>query len=404
MSIEELNYDVLIIGAGPSGLSAAIKIKQLSNQHKLDLSVCIIEKASFLGGHIISGAVIDVSGLTELFPDWKNEDSPIKTQVNKDEFFFFSKNSSIKIPSFILPNTLSNKGNYIVSLSNVVKWLGKKAEKLDIDIFTGFTAKKVIYDDSNSVIGVKTGEFGIDALGKKKPNYEPSIMIKAKFSLFAEGSRGHLGKKLIENYKLDKNSSPQSYSLGIKELWQIPKKLSDPGYVCHGFGWPLKNNVYGGSFLYHMDDSVVSIGLIVGLNYKNPWMSPFEEFQKFKSHPKISKLLTNGKRIGYGARSLTTGGLFSLPQLTFPGGALIGCNAGFLNPAKIKGTHNAIKSGILVANAIVKKFIENQKNKTHVNTLNKNVFDDSVIFKELKKTRNFKAFINKGIFFWWGTF
>ena len=395
MKIEEINYDVLIVGAGPSGLAAAIKLKQLANQDKQKISVCIVEKASYIGGHTLSGAVIDTSSLTELLPDWKNDNSPITTPVTEDSFYYLSSKYAFNIPTFLLPDTLKNDGCYVVSLSEVVKWLGTTAENLGVDIFTGYTAKNLLISASNVIEGIETGEFGILKNGTKSDNYTPPIHLKAKFSFFAEGSRGHLGKKLIKRYKLDENSSPQSYSLGIKELWEVPESLSKPGKIFHGFGWPLGSSNYGGSFLYHMNNFQISIGLIVGLNYKNPWLSPFEEFQKLKKHPKIEKLLINGKRIGYGARTITGGGLFSLPKIYFPGGALLGCDAGFLNPAKIKGTHTAIKSGIIVAKAAYLEL------KTKIDFSLKSYQEDflsSSIYKELTKAKNFKSFMNKGMF------
>ena len=395
MTIEEINYDVLIVGAGPSGLSAAIKLKQLASENSQDISVCVVEKASQVGGHTLSGAVIDVTSLTELLPNWKNANPPIVTPVTKDNFFYFTKKSALKIPNFLLPNTLSNKNHFVVSLSEVVKWMGEMAENLGVDIFTGYSAKNLLFDRKDNVIGIETGPFGILKNGKKSENYSPPIYLKAKFNLFAEGSRGHLGKKLIARFKLDSCSSPQSYSIGIKELWKVPENVSRPGEVWHGFGWPLNNRVYGGSFLYHMNNSQISLGLIVGLNYKNPWFSPFEEFQKLKNHPKINELLANGRRVGYGARTITGGGLFSLPKLYFPGGALIGCDAGFLNPAKIKGTHAAIKSGIIVAESIRTKLKE--KNSTSLENYEEKFFNSS-LFTELNKARNFKGFMNKGVF------
>ncbi len=398
MTEEELNFDVLIVGAGPAGLSAAIKLKMLALDENRPISICIIEKSSSLGGHIISGAIFDPKALSELFPKWKTSKCPIKTPVNDDIFYFFpNKDKSVKLPSFLIPNSLKNNGCYVTSLSELVKWLGEKAEEIGVEIFTGFAANKIIYGKKDEVIGVKTGDFGINKDGSKGKNYASGISIKAKFTILAEGSRGQLGKELIEKFKLDKNSCPQSYGLGIKELWEIPYESSIPGTVIHGFGWPLDLKTYGGSFLYFMDKNRVSIGLIVGLNYQDPWLSPFKELQKFKTHPKISKILEGGKRIGYGARSLTAGSLFSLPKFVFPGGALIGCNAGFLNSARIKGSHSAIKSGILVAES----YFETIKNDKDIPKLilsgYEKRFKESWLFNELNSTKNFKGLMNKNM-------
>ncbi|OUW03229.1 MAG: electron transfer flavoprotein-ubiquinone oxidoreductase [Betaproteobacteria bacterium TMED156] len=395
---EELKYDVLIVGAGPSGLSAAIKIKQIALKEQKSCSVCVIEKSSSVGGHILSGAILDTKSLSELIPDWNEENSPINTPVKTDEFYFFySKTKAVRIPSFFVPNSFNNKGCHVVSLSDVVKWLGKKAEDLGVEVFTGFPASEVVFDENNAVIGVKTGDFGVNSDGSIGANHVPGISIKARFTIFAEGSRGQLGKLLIKKYKLNKDSSPQTYGLGIKELWEIPSQKSTPGKVLHGLGWPLNNKTYGGSFLYHLEKNRVSIGLIIGLNYSNPWLSPFEEFQKLKTHPKIFEILKGGKRIGYGARSLTAGSLYTLPKLTFPGGALIGCNAGFLNSARIKGSHSAIKSGLLVAEAFFET-VRNSKTSTTVSLQNfSEKFKSSWLYDELNSTKNFKGFMNKGL-------
>ena len=400
MTEEELTFDVLIVGAGPSGLSAAIKLKQLAIKEDRVISICVIEKSSTLGGHIVSGAIIDTTALSELFPNWKAEKCPIKNRVTNDEFYFFlNKSNSFKIPNFLIPKSLSNSGCYIASLSDVVKWLGSKAEEIGIEIFTGFAATEPIYGHAGDVIGVKTGEFGRNRDGSNGKNYTPGIAIKAKFTIFAEGSRGQLGKILIEKYQLDKNSCSQNYALGIKELWEIPTENSKPGTVIHSLGWPLHSGTYGGSFLYHMGNNRVSIGLIVGLNYKNPWLSPFQEFQKLKTHPKILKNLQGGKRVGYGARSLTAGSLYSLPKYIFPGGALIGCNAGFLNSSRIKGSHSAIKSGILVAEA----FHHSTKNNDFSTAILLKNFEEkfkkSWLYTELDTAKNFKGLMNKSMLF-----
>ena len=398
MTEENLTFDVVIVGAGPSGLAAAIKLKQLASETKQDISICVVEKSSSIGGHILSGAVIDTGSLTELVPDWENDNSPINTKVTKDEFYYFHSHSkAFKIPSVLIPNSLKNDSCFIASLSDVVKWLAIKAEQLQIEIFTGFAATEVIYNDQQSVVGVKTGPFGINRDGSKNENYVAGISLLAKFTIFAEGSRGQLGKTLIKKFSLDNDSSPQNYSLGIKELWEIPSEKSQPGKVMHGFGWPLGFRTYGGSFLYHMKNNKISLGLIVGLNYRNPWLSPFEEFQKFKTHPKILEILQGGKRISYGARSLTSGSLYSLPKFVFPGGAMIGCNAGFLNSARIKGSHAAIKSGILVAESLF-AHMDEKKDQSNFNLKNfETKFRESWLYSELNKTKNYKGFMRHGI-------
>ena len=396
MMEEELTFDVIIVGAGPSGLSAAIKLKQLALEDDRSISICVIEKSANLGGHIISGAVVDTKSLAELFPLWETSSCPIKTPVTQDEFYFFlNKKKALKIPSLLIPNSLKNNDCYITSLSDVVKWLGLQAERIGIEIFTGFAATSLIFGKNGEVAGVKTGDFGTNKDGSNSKNFAPGIALKANFTIFAEGSRGQLGKVLIDKYKLDINASPQSYGLGIKELWEIPTEKSKPGKVIHGVGWPLDIKTYGGSFLYHMDNNRVSVGLIVGLNYQNSWLSPFQEFQKFKTHPRIMSTLKGGIRIGYGARSLTAGSLYSLPKFIFPGGALVGCNAGFFNSARIKGSHSAIKSGVLVAEAYYESLKSKQNSSSLLLKSFEEKFKSSWLFAELDKCKNFKGLMNK---------
>ena len=350
---ESMDYDLVIVGGGPAGLSAAIKAKQLADAAGKEISVCVLEKGSEIGAHILSGAVMDPKALTELFPDWKEMGAPLETEVTQDQFLFLTAEHSYQVPNWMLPHCFKNEGNYIVSLANVTRWLGQQAESLGVEIFPGFPAAEILYNEQGAVCGVITGSMGLDKEGKPTDQFQLGMELRAKYTLFAEGSRGHLGKQLISKFSLDKDADPQSYGLGIKELWEVEPSLSKPGLVVHTAGWPLENDTYGGSFLYHLGDNKVAVGLVVGLSYKNPYLSPFEEFQRYKLHPKIRETFEGGKRIAYGARALTAGGLNSLPKTVFPGGALIGCDAGFLNASRIKGSHAAIKTGMLAAEAAV---------------------------------------------------
>ncbi len=382
MTIEDMNYDVVVVGAGPAGLSAAIKLKQLSSE----ISVCIIEKGSEVGSHILSGAILEPSSLNELIPNWKDLNAPIKTKVKKESFLFLTKKHKINLPNFILPRDMKNDNNYIISLGNLCKWMAEYAEKLGVDIFPGFTAKEIIYDDNDKVVGVFSGEKGVNKNGEKSNLYEPKIALKAKQTFFAEGCRGHLGKKLIKKFNLYENNKFQTYAIGIKELWELNDNSLPLGTVIHSIGWPLYNKAYGGSFIYKLTDNIASIGFVVGLDYKNPYLSPYEEFQNFKSHPKISEFLKNGKRVSYGARALNEGGYQSLPKLSFPGGVMLGCEAGTLNVLKIKGTHTAIKSGILAAEA----YFDSIKELKQCNELTsyQDKFKNSSIYQELYDVRN----------------
>ena len=362
---ESMEYDVLIVGAGPAGLSAAIQLKQLSKENNLDISVCVLEKASEVGTHILSGAVIETVALDRLLPNWKELDSPIKTKVKKDKLSYFGKNWSFSIPQILLPPLMKNHGNYIVSLGNVCKWLGDVAEGLGVEIYPGFSAAEVLFDENKRVKGVATGDMGVSKEGLAKDSWESGMELHAKYTLFSEGTRGSLSKFLIDNFNLSKDSDYQKYAIGLKELWEINEENFTEGLVEHSMGWPLSDETNGGSFLYHFDKNLVSIGYVIHLNYTNPYVSPFDEFQQFKTHPSIKKVLKGGKRISYGARAITTGGYQSVPKLHFPGGALIGCSAGFLNYPKIKGTHNAMESGMLAAEAIV----DNYKSDNHENDL-----------------------------------
>ena len=339
---ETMEYDVVVVGAGPGGLATAIRLKQLAAEAGRELSVCVLEKGSEPGAHILSGAIVDPRALTELFPDWRERGAPLNQPVTRDEFLFLDEDGAKATPAFLLPDCFNNHGNYVVSLGAVTRWLAQQAEALGVEIFPGFAAAEVLYDDTGAVRGVATGNMGLDRNGEPTAEFQLGMELHARYTIFAEGSRGQLGRQLIEKFKLDAGRDPQSYGIGIKELWQADPDKHQPGLVVHTAGWPLDGDTYGGSFLYHADDGKIAVGFVVGLDYRNPYLSPFEEFQRWKTHPSIRKHLQGGKRIGYGARALTAGGLLSLPKLVFPGGALVGCEAGTLNACRIKGSHAAI--------------------------------------------------------------
>ena len=387
---EVMEYDVVVVGAGPSGLSAAIKLKQLSKDKNRDLSVCVIEKGSEVGAHIVSGAVIETKALDELIPDWQTKNCPLKTKATNDKFLYLTETASYQLPT---PPQMHNKGNYIISLSDFTKWLAEQAEALEVEIYPGFSASEVLFNKDDKVIGVATCDMGRLKDGTEGPNFEPGIELHAKQTIFSEGCRGHLGKILMEKFNLNSENSPQTYGIGIKELWEVPPENSKPGNIMHTTGWPLDTDTYGGSFLYHLDDNKISIGFVVGLDYKNPYLSPYMEFQRFKHHPAIKKILEGGRRINYGARALNEGGVQSLPKLTFPGGLLAGCEAGFLNVPKIKGTHLAMKSGMIAANAI----FEDISNVDEINNYPK-LIKKSWLWSELYSVRNIRPSFKWG--FW----
>ena len=388
MSREVMEYDVVIVGGGPSGLSSAIRLKQLNS----DLNVCVLEKASEIGAHILSGNVFETRALDELIPNWKELNSPIKTKVSKEKFLFLGKTKSLSWPTWLLPKVQQNHNNYIISLANLCRWLAEQAEGLGVEIFPGFPASEILYNDDGSVKGVATQDMGLDKNGEKKDSYEPGMELHAKVTIFAEGCRGHLGKQLINKFELNKGKDPQQYGIGFKEIWEISEDQHQEGLVMHTAGWPLDNQTYGGSFIYHAENKQIFLGYVIGLDYKNPHLSPFDEFQRFKTHPAIKKYIEKGKRISYGARALIEGGIQSLPKMYMPGALLVGCDAGTLNMPKIKGSHTAMKSGMIAAETIF-EHLNQQKDIS----IYEEKFKKSWLYDELHAARNVKPSFSWGL-------
>lgn len=396
MERESMEFDVVIVGAGPAGLATACRLAQLNQEQGKEVSICVVEKGSEVGAHILSGAVLEPSAFNELFPKWEEQGAPLKTKVTRDDFYFFlSQEKAVKLPSFAIPKPTHNHGNYIVSMGNVCRWMAEQAEGMGVEVYPGFAAAEVLFHEDGRIKGVATGDMGVGMDGEPKDSYMPGMELHAKYTIFAEGCRGHLGKQLIEKFNLGEGKDPQHYGIGIKEIWTIPPEKHEPGLVVHGIGWPLKETgSSGGAFLYHAEDNQVYVGLITDLNYSNPHVSPFEEFQRFKLHPEARKYLEGGERIAYGARALAKGGLNALVKQTMPGGFIIGCDAGTLNSVKIKGNHTAMKSGMLAAEEIFEALTKDEGATAEL-TGYETRFKNSWLYDELFKSRNFSGFMHK---------
>ena len=390
---EAMDFDVVIVGAGPAGLAAAIRFKQLANDADQELSVVVVEKGSEVGAHILSGAVMDPVGLNALVPDWKERGAPLDTQVSEDRFLYLGPAGDVRLPNFMMPPLMNNHGNYIGSLGALTRWLGEQAAELGVDVYPGFAASEVLYDDNGSVVGVATGDMGVGVGGEPKDSFVRGMELRGKYTLIAEGARGSLAKTLIKNFKLDAQCEPQKYGIGLKELWEVEPENHYRGLVQHSFGWPLTDSTGGGSFLYHYGKNLVSVGFVVHLNYDNPYLSPYDEFQRFKTHPAIAPTFEGGRRIAYGARALTEGGWQSIPELTFPGGALLGCSAGFMNVPRIKGSHNAILSGIAAGEAVFEAVADGRAHD-QLESYSKAVLQGPIAH-DLKRVRNVKPLWSK---------